>query len=417
MQQWARNGIKIPTCVPTSPLVSPLTPEHPLMARDIPHGSVEKRGTRYRASYYDPTGALTPSGRPKKVYAGSFQTRADAEAWLIAEYELIRWGDWQHPKDRAAAAERSGTTLDDYQAAFITARGYRPSSEAVMRSVYRTRIEPHLGSRALADITAADVRDWQAALKANPATAGTAKRNRDAFAMLSTMCAQAIDHGLIEVNPCSGVKVRKPKADAKVLPTVEQVTELIDRMPEYYRLPTALMAWCGLRIGEVAGLQRADVHRVTTGGETTHYVQVRRTVQRVAGEWIVSPGKTEESRRRVPVPPHVVPILESHLRRFTAPGDDAPLCVNKDGGMIVRQRFARVLKDRAEQVGCPDLSPHGLRHFGATQYARMGAGVPDLQAWLGHADPSMSLHYSQSASGRAEQLAAAMSRLAQGGAQ
>ena len=46
--------------------------------------------------------------------------------------------------------------------------------------------------------------------------------------------------------------------------------------------------------------------------------------------------------------------------------------------------------------------------------ARMGAGVPDLQAWLGHADPAMSLHYAKAASGRAEQLAAAMSALATG---
>ena len=387
------------------------------MSRDIPHGSIEKRGNRYRASYYDPTGALTPSGRPKKVYGPhSFDTRADAEAWLIAEYELIRWGNWQHPRDRAAATARDAITLDDYLDRFIDARGYRPSTEATMRSVYKTRIKPHLGDHALADITAADVKGWQAALKADPATATTAKRNRDAFAMLSTMLAQAIEHELVDVNACSGVKVRKPKADAKALPTVEQVTELIGLMPEHYRLPTALMAWCGLRIGEAAGLRRADVRTVTTGGQTTHYVHVHRTVQRVAGEWITTPGKTEEARRRVPVPPHVVPFLEWHMHRFTADASDAPLCVNKDGGMIVRQRYARVLKDRGEQVGCEGLTPHTLRHFAATQYARMGAGVPDLQAWLGHADPAMSLHYAKAANGRAEQLAAALSQLARGDA-
>ncbi|MFD8880727.1 tyrosine-type recombinase/integrase [Corynebacterium xerosis] len=385
------------------------------MSRDIPHGSVEKRGSRYRATYYDPAGTLTASGRPRKVYSPmSFTARADAEAWLIAEYELIRWGNWQHPKDRAAAKARTATTLDDYLDRFIAARGYRPSTEATMRSVYKTRIKPHLGDRPLADLTAPDVKAWQAALKADPATSATLKRNRDAFAMLSTMFTQAVEHGLVEVNPCSGVKVRKPKADAKTVPTVEQVTELIGLMPEHYRLPTALMAWSGLRVGEVAGLQRADAYAVTTGGQTVHYVHVRRTVQRVAGEWITTPGKTEEARRRVPVPPHIVPFLVWHLQRYTADAADAPLCVNKDGGMIVRQRYARVLADRAGQVGCPDLTPHVLRHFAATQYARMGAGVPDLQAWLGHADPAMSLHYAKAANGRAEQLAAAMSALATG---
>ena len=383
------------------------------MARDIPHGSIEKRGNRYRASYYDPTGALTASGRPRKVYAPhSFLARADAEEWLITEWNLVRWGNWTHPKDRAAAKARAALTLDDYLDRFITARGYRVTTEATMRSVYDNRIRGHLGSRPLADITAADVREWQAALRANPDTAGTAKRNYDAFVMLSTMFSQAIEHDLIEVNPCSGVKLHRPRPKAKVLPTVEQVAELVATMPPCYRFTTAFLAWTGLRIGEAIGVERGDFHTETTGGVTRHYVYVRRNVTRQAGEWIVGPGKTEAARRRVPIPPHIVPLMERHMREFVGPESSAPVCVNQDGGRMVRQRYDRVLKLRGEKVGLPDISPHVLRHFAGTQVSRMGGGVPDVMAWLGHTDPAMALHYAKAAQGRAEQLAESLSDLA-----
>lgn len=383
------------------------------MDRDIPHGSIEKRGKRYRACYYNPTGALTPSGRPQKVYAPhSFTARADAEAWLIVEWELIRWGNWTHPKDRAAAKTRAALTLDGYLDRFITARGYRVTTEATMRSVYDNRIRGHLGSRPLADITAADVREWQAELRANPDTAGTAKRNYDAFVMLSTMLSQAIEHDLIEVNACSGVKVRRPKSKAKVLPTVEQVAELVAAMPPCYQFTTALLAWTGLRIGEAIGVERGDFHAETTGGVTRHYVNVRRNVTRQAGEWIVGPGKTEAARRRVPVPPHIVPLMERHLREFVGPELSAPVCVNQNGGRMVRQRYDRVLKLRGEKIGLSEISPHVFRHYAGTQVSRMGGGVPDVMAWLGHTDASMALHYAKAAQGRAEQLAESLSDFA-----
>jgi integrase len=54
---------------------------------------------------------------------------------------------------------------------------------------------------------------------------------------------------------------------------------------------------------------------------------------------------------------------------------------------------------------------HDLRHFAGTQAARVG-NLPETMARLGHSTPKASLIYQGIASGRAEEVAAALSKLA-----
>ena len=54
---------------------------------------------------------------------------------------------------------------------------------------------------------------------------------------------------------------------------------------------------------------------------------------------------------------------------------------------------------------------HDLRHFAGTQAARVG-NLPETMARLGHSTPKASLIYQGIARGRAEEVAAALSKLA-----
>lgn len=379
------------------------TPRH-----DAPHGTIERRGSRrYRARYPDPRGTLTESGRRVQIAAPrSFETRADAEAWLRAEWQLIQYGDWTPPAERAARAAAATVTLGEYWPRFMQRRGYRPSSAATNQSVFRNRLEVTFGDVALADVTPAMVRDWWAKVRAEHPDTG--KRNHDAAVLLKALFNDAVRDGLVSVNPVD-IETRRPRSAEKPIPTREQLAAIVDGMPDHLKAPTLVMAWCALRIGEAAALQRGDVERVTTGGQARVYLHVRRTGQRVGGQWVEGPPKTEAGARRVPVPPAIVGELDRHMRRFTAPGKASILFPNAHGGHLVRQRYGAVLARRAEAAGCPGVTPHSLRHAAATHWAIAGANVAELQSLMGHETPDMALHYTHVAAGRLEELSDAIS--------
>ena len=62
------------------------------------------------------------------------------------------------------------------------------------------------------------------------------------------------------------------------------------------------------------------------------------------------------------------------------------------GGMSVRAIAARV-KALGQAIGIDHLSPHDLRHFGATDLARNNTPIDRLQAWGGWNSPAMPLGY------------------------
>lgn len=74
-------------------------------------------------------------------------------------------------------------------------------------------------------------------------------------------------------------------------------------MPERYRAMVLLGAWCGLRFGELTELRRRDVDLEDAR------LHVERAVTRVNGEMIVGDPKSEAGKRRVTIPPHLLPVL------------------------------------------------------------------------------------------------------------
>lgn len=58
---------------------------------------------RYRARYADPDGRETPSGEPLRYNEPyTFESKDDAEAWLVDERRMIAAGSWAPPSIRRA---------------------------------------------------------------------------------------------------------------------------------------------------------------------------------------------------------------------------------------------------------------------------------------------------------------------------
>lgn len=355
---------------------------------------------RLQARYTGPDGrthtARTPEGRPL-----TFDTKADAEAWLTLRHSEILRGAWLPPAQPKAAP----TTLRAYAGAWLGGRDLEQTTRDHYAQVLRDHVYPAFGDVAVAAITPAAVREWHATLKA--ATGPTARAH--AYGLLRTICNTAVADELIAANPCRVRGGGQAKRVKKIRPaTLGELEDLAAAMPERYKLMILLAAWCALRFGELAELRRRDVD-VRNG-----VIRVRLGVTRTKGGRIVKGPKSDAGRRDVNIPPHLMPLVKAHLREHAQVGREGLLFPARHGGHLAPATLYRVYYPARDKAGRPDLRFHDLRHTGAVLAAATGATLAELMARLGHSTPGAAMRYQHAAAERDKVIAEALSELAGG---
>ena len=131
-------------------------------------------------------------------------------------------------------------------------------------------------------------------------------------AVLRRGLGQAERWGLVPRNVArlvSPPKVSRHEVRPLSLPQLREFLEATveDRLGPLY----ALAATTGARQGELLGLRWQDVDFATG------VVTIRRTLQRVGGEWVVQDTKTAKSRRSLPLPSRLLGVLRAHRDRQT----------------------------------------------------------------------------------------------------
>jgi len=134
--------------------------------------------------------------------------------------------------------------------------------------------------------------------------------------------------------------------------------------------------------------------------------------ERFRGNVETGPPKTAAGRRRVSIPPHVLPEIERHLQRHVGSGPDSPLFVGPTGGVLYRGVFARSWRRARTTVGVEHLHFHDLRHTGNTLAATAGASTKELMVCMGHANPRAALIYQHATTERDKAITQALSELA-----
>jgi len=164
-----------------------------------------------------------------------------------------------------------------------------PSTMQGYGQVFRADIEPVFGRMRLDEVRPADVSAWLGCM--------TAGKARHCKAVMSAMFSYAEELGLVEHSVMrrryTMPKERARENDAGLLAwdAMLDISQACEGEPfETYFL---VMAFAGLRREEAAGLQPGDI-RERRGWVT---IDVARTVQRIGGDVVVGPCKTEGSRR------------------------------------------------------------------------------------------------------------------------
>ncbi|MFK5583224.1 tyrosine-type recombinase/integrase [Serinicoccus sp. LYQ131] len=351
-----------------------------------------------------------PSGRMQARYTGpdgithsaptTFSTKGDAEAWLSIQQAAITLGKWR------PVQHEPQTTFAEYAETWLRNRQLKPRTRAHYRQLLDRHLLPHFGTLRPVNITPEAVRDWHARIGA-----GTPTLRAHTYSLLRGILTTAVHDGLLPSNPCHIRGAGNAKAVHKIRPaSVSELEALVGAMPVRYRVMTLLAAWCGLRYGELTELRREDVDLIKG------VLRVRRGVSRVDGEYVVGAPKSSAGIRDVAVPPHLLPALGDHLQSRVDRQRDAllfPASRDASHHLAPASLYKVFYRARAE-AGRPDLRWHDLRHTGAVLAAQTGATLAELMGRLGHSTPQAALRYQHVAGGRDAQIAAALSRIAEG---
>ncbi|MEV6847630.1 tyrosine-type recombinase/integrase [Actinoplanes sp. NPDC051411] len=337
--------------------------------------SVKRRADgKWRARYRDEAG---------KEHARHFDRKVDGQRWLDEQTAAIVTGQFVDPK----AGE---ITFRRFFADWAARQVWAPNSERAIRLA--------AGSVTFADvpmklIRRSHVEQWVKAMQSKnrgagkppglaPGTIKTRLQN------VRAVLRAAVRDRIIVVDPSDGVKLPRQRraAAAMVIPAPPQVRALLDNAAvPWMRTFMALAAFAGLRLGEAAGVQLADIDFLR---RTLH---VTRQVQRgPKGTVLISPPKAG-SERPVFLADGLLRLLSLHVRDMPKT-PEGWLFVGPDGDPPHQNSVGYWWRKTRRAVDLEEYDFHDLRHFYASGLIAKGCDVVTVQKALGHAKATTTLN-------------------------
>lgn len=325
---------------------------------ELPPG-IRRRNGKFQARYYS-GGYLRARTFDKKSDAIMFKTTVEADK--------IR-GDLPNPK--------LGTMkLRDWTDQWLAELTYlKPKTKASYASALRTHVIPALGHTQIGKLQQSDVAAWVNAM-AKSGVSGS--RVSESYKVLRAMLTVAEQRNMIRRSPCFGIRLpHQGRREPRFL-TAEQVRDIADRIAEPYRTLIYLLAYGGLRWGEVCALRRRRVHI------DKQRLTVAESLAEVNGEfhW----GETKTGRiRTVAIPRFLCALLAAQLEGLPD-NPDTLIFTAPDGGPLRNNWFHRRVWDPARDAADvpTDLRIHDLRQTCASLLISQGAHPKMIQSHLGH---------------------------------
>ncbi|WP_411969460.1 tyrosine-type recombinase/integrase [Geodermatophilus sp. YIM 151500] len=198
----------------------------------------------------------------------------------------------------------------------------------------------------------------------------------------------AVDDGRLVRNPASRVKHPRPARREKRFLTHPEVAALAEAAgPD--RLVILVLAYCGLRFGELAAL------RVRNVDPPRRRLNIEESVTEVDGVMVFGTPKSHQCRS-VPVSRSLVDAMAAACTG-KAP-TDLVFAAPRGGVLMLRNWRSRVFDPALQTAGLGELTPHEIRHIAASLAVAAGANVKAVQRMLGHASAAMTLDVSRASS-------------------
>ncbi len=142
-----------------------------------------------------------------------------------------------------------------------------------------------------------------------------------------------------------------------------------------------LCLYSGLRIGELIALQWSDID-LTKG-----ILTVSKSCHDSKDGLIIDAPKTISSRRMIPLPKQLLPIMKNIKKK-----SDDPFVVSAKGKPVSVRSYQRSFELLLKKLKIPHKGFHSLRHTFATRAIECGMDVKTLSEILGHKNPTVTLN-------------------------
>ena len=155
--------------------------------------------------------------------------------------------------------------------------------------------------------------------------------------------------------------------------------------PTVSNIGILLASATGIRIGELCALKWEDIDLEKS------ILTVKQTVQRICNNGkgtrlVISSPKSASSRREIPLPDFIVPILKN------IKSSDSAYILSGNSKIVEPRTMQYRFKGLLKKLNIPYVNFHSLRHSFATSCVELGVDVKTLSEILGHSSVQLTLN-------------------------
>lgn len=187
-------------------------------------------------------------------------------------------------------------------------------------------------------------------------------------------------------NEYTANKIKRPKlierpVECFSLKEQKQIEQAVLNSKKDKLFGILLCLYSGLRIGELIALRWSDIDF------TKGLLTVSKSCHDGKAGLIIDEPKTATSRRVMPLPKQLLPILKSIKKK-----SDSLFVVSANGKPVSVRSYQRSYELLLKKLKIPHKGFHSLRHTFATRAIECGMDVKTLSEILGHKNPTVTLN-------------------------
>lgn len=287
---------------------------------------------------------------------------------------------------------------------YVQRRKLAPGTQRHYRALLAGRILPRMGKLYVQDIKPKTIDAFLRWLENAPAKTARAKGDtlsgtscKKYYVLLHSLFKFAVRQGYLTVNPADTVTPPKNDTEEIIPYTAEQAGRFMNALEDEtikWRAYFLLALLSSMRRGELIALDWNDID-LQTGT-----ISITKSAYYANGQGVlIKDPKTAAGKRRVMVPQELCALIEDYrkeqaLQRLQLGRDwtdTGAVFTQWNGKRLHLDSPSKRLRLIIAKNGLPPLTPHGLRHTGATLLIAQGANYKAVQGRLGHSRASTTL--------------------------